>query len=113
VFGEHSSSPNGEENTWLGAVDFDSPAFDWGGVTPPGIPDQDVVIYEMTTRAFTMDESSGIAPGRRGSFLAIADKVDHLKELGVNAVAGGSLRSSTRPTLNRRPEFAHLYELSP
>jgi len=86
VFGDHSSSPNGEEKIWMGAIQFDATPFDWGGVTPPGLPPQDLVIYELTTRAFTNDASSGLNPGRRGSFLGIADKVQHLVDAGVNAV---------------------------
>ena len=59
---------------------------DRGGVTPPALPPQDLVVYELTTRAFTNDKSSGLSDGRRGSFLGIADKVQHLVDAGINAV---------------------------
>lgn len=48
---------------------------------------QDLVIYEMSVRCFTADPSSGLPPGRRGTFLGLADKAEYLKKLGVNAVS--------------------------
>ena len=38
---------------------------------------EDVIIYEMNVRAFTADESSGLAPELRGSYLGVAEKVNH------------------------------------
>lgn len=35
----------------------------------------DLVIYEMNVRAFTADESSGLDPGIRGSYLGVISKV--------------------------------------
>ena len=29
VYGDHGSSPNGEENIWMGAIQFDATPFDW------------------------------------------------------------------------------------
>ena len=86
VFGDRSSSPRGEDSVWMGCFNFDATPFDWEGVRPPGLPPQDLVVYELTTRAFTADASSGVPAGRRGSFLGIADKVQHLKDAGINAV---------------------------
>jgi isoamylase len=37
-------------------------------------------------RTFTASPTSEVAPDRRGSYLGLADKVEHLKKLGVNAV---------------------------
>ncbi|KAF6152133.1 hypothetical protein GIB67_031455 [Kingdonia uniflora] len=47
---------------------------------------KDLVIYEMNVRAFTADESSGLDPNIRGSYLGVIEKIPHLLELGVNAV---------------------------
>ena len=49
----------------MGCVQFDATPFDWEGVTPPNLPPQDLIVYECTTRAFTADDSSALAPGRR------------------------------------------------
>lgn len=35
----------------------------------------DLVIYEMNVRAFTADESSGVDPRKRGSYLGLIEKV--------------------------------------
>ena len=86
VYGDKHSAPNGESDHWMGAFAFDETPFDWEGVEPPNLPPQDLVVYELTTRAYTASDTSGVAPRRRGSFLALAEKVQHLKDAGVNAV---------------------------
>lgn len=58
--------------------------FNWQGVTSPRTPLEDLIIYEMHVRGFTIDPSSGA--GSRGTFLGVIEKIPHLKELGVNAV---------------------------
>lgn len=58
--------------------------FEWGNDSPPQIPMQDLVIYEMHVRGFTQDHSSHVKnPGRFGG---IIEKIPYLKELGINAV---------------------------
>ncbi|XP_060673369.1 isoamylase 3, chloroplastic isoform X2 [Ziziphus jujuba] len=72
---------------FLGTYDFDSLPFDWGdSYKLPNIPEKDLVIYEMNVRAFTADESSGLEPDIRGSYLGVIDMIPHLLELGVNAI---------------------------
>jgi len=48
--------------------------------------DWDTIIYELHVRGFTMDPSSGIDAGRRGSFNALIEKIPYLLELGVTVV---------------------------
>lgn len=72
---------------FLGTYDFSSLPFDWGpDYKLPNIPETDLVIYEMNVRSFTADESSGLDPGIRGSYLGVINKIPHLLELGINAV---------------------------
>ncbi|RWR92463.1 Glycoside hydrolase [Cinnamomum micranthum f. kanehirae] len=72
---------------FLGTYDFTALPFDWGvNYKPPNIPEKDLVIYEMNVRAFTADESSGLDPNIRGSYLGVIAKIPHLLELGINAV---------------------------
>jgi isoamylase len=59
-----------------------------------------LVIYEAAVRGFTAHESSKLGP-LAGSFLGVAAKIHHLKELGINAiellpVRGGAGRLSPR-----------------
>ena len=58
--------------------------FDWGAFREPRHAFKDLIIYEMHVRGFTMDPSSGSV--RPGTFAGILDKLDYLKDLGVNAV---------------------------
>lgn len=72
---------------FLGTYDFNSLPFDWGDdYRTPNIPEKDLVIYEMNVRAFTADESSGLDPSIRGTYLGVIEKIPHLLELGINAV---------------------------
>ncbi|HJC50859.1 MAG TPA: glycogen debranching protein GlgX [Candidatus Anaerostipes avistercoris] len=61
-----------------------APDFDWGEAKKEPIPMEDLVIYELHTRGFTKDESSGVC--YPGTFEGIKEKIPYLKELGVNAV---------------------------
>lgn len=58
--------------------------FDWGDQRHHSIPMEDLIIYELHVRGFTMDESSGVK--YHGTFEGLREKIPYLKELGVNAV---------------------------
>ncbi|XP_011098801.1 isoamylase 3, chloroplastic isoform X2 [Sesamum indicum] len=78
---------NNKMSKFFATYDFDCLPFDWGeNYKLPNIPEKDLVIYEMNVRAFTADESSGLDPEIRGSYLGVIEKIPHLLELGINAV---------------------------
>lgn len=58
--------------------------FDWQSVPKPVIPHEQLVIYEMHVRSFTIDESSQCKSP--GTYLGIVEKIPYLQELGVNAI---------------------------
>lgn len=58
--------------------------FDWGDQRHHSIPMEDLIIYELHVRGFTMDENSGVK--HHGTFEGLREKIPYLKELGVNAV---------------------------
>lgn len=58
--------------------------FDWGDQRHHSIPMENLIIYELHVRGFTMDESSGVK--HHGTFEGLREKIPYLKELGVNAV---------------------------
>ena len=61
-----------------------SPGFDWQGDRPLRIPAAETIVYELHVRGFTRHPSSGAtAPG---TFSAVIEKIDYLKELGITAV---------------------------
>ncbi|MBS0620410.1 MAG: glycogen-debranching protein [Verrucomicrobia bacterium] len=60
------------------------PPFDWQGITSPQIPMQDLIIYEMHVRAFTVDPSSKVK--FPGTYQGMIEKIPYLKKLGINAV---------------------------
>ena len=58
----------------------------WNADKRPNIAAKDLILYEMHHRDFSIDESGGFA--NKGKFLALTEPraIEHLKELGVNAV---------------------------
>lgn len=58
--------------------------FEWGDDRPLRRPRSELIVYEMHVRGFTKHSSSGVH--HPGTFLGIIEKIDHLKNLGVNAV---------------------------
>ncbi len=58
--------------------------FDWGAARDRLLPTEDMIIYEMHVRGFTMDPSSGVSSP--GTFAGLAEKIPYLLDLGVNAV---------------------------
>ena len=78
----------GQEPDWNEAyphrarVFFDD--FDWEDDCHLEIPFEDLIIYEMHVRSFTVHPSSGTK--HPGTFSAIREKIPYLKDLGVNCV---------------------------
>ncbi|KAK7358457.1 hypothetical protein VNO77_00385 [Canavalia gladiata] len=62
----------------------DDTEYDWEGDLPLKYPQKDLIIYEMHVRGFTKHESSKTK--FPGTYLGVVEKLDHLKELGVNCV---------------------------
>ena len=60
------------------------PGFDWQGDRPLRTPPSETIIYELHVRGFTRHPSSGVAAP--GTFSAVIEKIDYLKELGITAV---------------------------
>ncbi len=59
--------------------------FDWEGDRPPSIPLQDLILYEMHIRGFTVHSSSQVG-SKAGSYLGVIEKIPYLRDLGVNAI---------------------------
>jgi glycogen operon protein len=58
--------------------------FDWKEDTPPLMPLEDSVVYELHVRGFTCHPSSCVA--QPGTFAGLVDKIPYLQQLGVTAV---------------------------
>ncbi|KAG4928022.1 hypothetical protein JHK85_054508 [Glycine max] len=62
------------------------PFFDWGGDRHPDLSMEKLVVYRLNVKRFTQHESSQLPSGLAGTFTGLAKKVQHFKDLGVNAV---------------------------
>ncbi|KAF8015647.1 hypothetical protein BT93_H1233 [Corymbia citriodora subsp. variegata] len=62
------------------------PTFDWSGDVHPNIPLEELTIYSLNVKRFTEHKSSQLSADIAGTFSGLAQKLDHLKDLGVNAV---------------------------
>ncbi|MCI8995690.1 MAG: glycogen debranching protein GlgX [Lachnospiraceae bacterium] len=58
--------------------------FEWGTLRQPLLPMEDLIIYELHVRGFTMDPSSRVV--HPGTFAGLREKLPYLLELGVNVV---------------------------
>lgn len=58
--------------------------FDWGNISHPLTPMEDLIIYELHVRGFTNHPSSGVQ--HPGTFAGLMEKLPYLEELGVNAI---------------------------
>ena len=72
--------------------------YDWGNFKTNPLPLEELIIYELHVRGFTMDESSGVE--NRGTFAGIREKIPYLKELGINAVELMPSTSSMRSRIS-------------
>jgi glycogen operon protein len=68
------------------SVVADPSRYDWEGDLPLRRPFTETVIYELHVRGFTRHASSGVAPGKRGTYAGLIEKIPYLKDLGVSAV---------------------------
>lgn len=72
--------------TAMKSVVADVSRYDWEGDQPLRMPFSQTVIYEMHVGGFTRDASSGVDPGKRGTYAGLIEKIPYLKGLGVTAV---------------------------
>ena len=68
------------------SVVVDGSDYDWEGDQRIERPFRHTVIYEAHVAGFTADPSSGVAPGRRGTYAGFIDKIPYLVDLGITAV---------------------------
>ena len=98
--------PQKDRNVYKARVVFND--YDWGNFKTPSVPLEDLIIYELHVRGFTMDESSGV--NHRGTFAGIREKIPYLKELGVNAVELMPIFEFDECGANRFYEGEQLYD---
>ncbi len=83
---EAAARPGDNVATALRSVVVDPSTYDWAGDTPPGRSFATTIIYEMHVGGFTRHPSSGVAPGKRGTYAGLIEKIPYLEDLGVSAV---------------------------
>lgn len=76
--------------------------FDWEGDDFPEVPRSKMVMYKLHTRGFSMD--GGAKGKKRGTFAAIAEKIDYLKGLGVTTVELMPVYEFEEMVLEQKPE---------
>ncbi|XP_027350424.1 isoamylase 2, chloroplastic isoform X2 [Abrus precatorius] len=62
------------------------PAFDWGDDYRTDLSMEKLVVYRLNVKRFTQHVSSQVPSDLTGTFTGLAKKVQHFKDLGVNAV---------------------------
>ena len=72
------------------SVVVDTSTYDWEEDRPPRHPFTRTIIYELHVAGFTKHPNSGVAPGQRGTYAGLIEKIPYLKRFGDN-------RSRTAP----------------
>lgn len=62
------------------------PAFDWGDDYHSNLSMEKLVLYRLNVKRFTQHESSQLPTDLAGTFSGLAKKLQHFKDLGVNAL---------------------------
>ena len=68
------------------SVVTDAGRYDWQGDRPLRHPYASTAIYEMHVAGFTRHPNSGVAPGKRGTYSGLVEKIPYLQDLGITAV---------------------------
>jgi isoamylase len=72
--------------TSMKSVVVDPRSYDWEGDSPLKLPSSRTVVYEMHVAGFTRNPNSSVAPGKRGTYAGLIEKVPYLQKLGITAV---------------------------
>jgi glycogen operon protein len=81
-----AARPGDTVATAMKSVVADPGRYDWEGDLPLKRPFTETVIYELHVGGFTRHPSSGGAPGTRGTYAGLIQKIPYLKDLGVTAL---------------------------
>ncbi|HJV66946.1 MAG TPA: glycogen debranching protein GlgX [Geomonas sp.] len=81
-----ASHPGDNAAQAMKSVVADPRSYEWEGDIPLNRPFAQTVIYELHVAGFTRHPSSGVAPGRRGTYAGLIEKIPYLQELGITAV---------------------------
>ena len=83
-YSRHTASRYRQNNAIaMKSVVVDPDVYDWEGDAPLRRPFATTVICEMQVGGFTRHPSSGIAPGRRGTYAGMIEKIPYLQDLGI------------------------------
>jgi glycogen operon protein len=81
-----TARPGDHSAVAMKSVVADPWAYDWEGDAPLQRPWVETVIYELHVRGFTRHGSSGVPPGKAGTYAGLVEKIPYLLDLGVTAV---------------------------
>jgi isoamylase len=83
---EAARHPGDNAATALRSVVVDPGGYDWEGDAPLARPFAKTIIYEMHVAGFTRHPNSGVAPGKRGTYAGLIERIPYLRDLGITAV---------------------------
>ncbi len=83
---EAAAKPGDDTAVAMKSVVADARSYDWEGDVPLKRPCAETVIYELHVRGFTKHPSSGVEPGKAGTYAGLIEKIPYLQDLGVTAV---------------------------
>ncbi|KAK9945381.1 hypothetical protein M0R45_010901 [Rubus argutus] len=85
VIDESIPNNKGTGLKYLGRL-CEEPAFDWDGDVQPHLSIEKLVVYRLNVTRFTEHKSSKLPTNVAGTFSGLTEKLEHFKDLGVNAI---------------------------
>lgn len=73
-----------EEYNYEVSCGYEDMSFDWQGDRQPEVPRNQMIMYKLHVRGFSMD--AGIRGRKRGTFAAVKEQIPYLKSLGITTV---------------------------
>ncbi|EEF29318.1 isoamylase 2, chloroplastic [Ricinus communis] len=64
----------------------EEPAFEWGSDIRPNLAMEKLIVYRLNVKRFTEHKSGKLYSDIAGTFAGLIEKMDHFRNLGVNAV---------------------------
>ncbi|KAJ9187671.1 hypothetical protein P3X46_003098 [Hevea brasiliensis] len=64
----------------------EEPAFEWSDDVHPNLDMEKLIVYRLNVKRFTEHKSSQLSSDIAGTFAGLTEKLNHIKNLGVNAV---------------------------
>lgn len=96
--------PKGDPHSIRGG--FLTKKYNWADEEAPQLAFEDVIMYHLHVRGFTMQKNSGVR--KKGTFAGLREKIPYLKQLGVNQIKLMPINEFAEVELKKLPQHDEI-----